>query len=128
MDGTLYHCGKRFAEFLREVWPEWKSGRIPAEIMMGLCPGRETMHAGHAISATAIGNMLLLNIRRASPLHRLTRRELEVAKLYGQGKSHKDISHLLNISPITVRNFCGRIYTKLDISNKVELASMLTTE
>lgn len=130
MDGTLYHCGKRFAELLREAWPEWKSGRLPAELVTALHPGKETMLAGHAIavSASILGNMLLLNIRRVSPLHRLTLREMEVAKHYGQGRSHKEIGLLLDISPITVRNFLGRIYTKLDIGNKVELASMLTAE
>lgn len=130
LDGTLYHCGKRFAGFLREVWPEWKSGRLPAELMAALSPERETMLAGHtiAVSVSTLGNLLLLNIRRVSPLHRLSRRELEVARLYGQGKSHKEIGLLLDISPATVRNFCGRIYTKLDIGSKVALASLFTTE
>lgn len=127
MDGTLYHCGKRFAELLRESWPEWKSARLPAELVMALHPGKEIMLAGHAIavSASAIGNMLLLNIRRVSPLCRLSRRELEVARLYGQGKSHKEIGLLLDISPATVRNFLGRVYTKLDIGDKAELARLL---
>jgi len=71
--------------------------------------------------------MLLLKIRRVSPLHILSQREVEVARLYGQGKSYKEIGLLLNISPATVRNFLGRIYTKLDIGNKVELISLLST-
>ncbi len=127
MDGTLYHCGRKFAELVRKAWPEWKSGRLPAELMMELHPGREALLADHAVSATTLGNMLLLNIRKVSPLHRLTPRELEVARLYGIGKSHKEIGLLLDIAPVTVRNFLGRIYTKLDIGNKVELASLFTT-
>ena len=127
-DGSLYHCGKKFTELLLEVWPEWKGGCLPAELMSALHSTRETILADHAIaiSTSALGNMLLLKIRRISPLHILSQRELEVAKLYGQGKSYKEIGLLLNISPATVRNFLARIYTKLDIGKKVELVSLLS--
>ena len=130
MDGTLYHCGKKFTELLLEVWPEWKCGRLPAELMSALHSKRETILADHAIavSTSSLGNMLLLKIRRISPLHVLSQREIEVARLYGQGKSYKEIGLLLNISPATVRNFLARIYTKLDIGNKVELVSLLSTD
>jgi DNA-binding CsgD family transcriptional regulator len=130
MDGAQYPCGKNFAGLLRKCWPECKNGRLPAELAAALCPESETMLAGHAVavSASVLENILSLNIRKISPLHRLTPRELEVAQLYGQGKTCKEIGLLLDISPVTVRNFCGRIYTKLDIGNKVELASLLTTE
>jgi len=130
MDGSLYHCGKKFAELMLEVWPNWENGRLPAELMSALHSERETILADHAIavSTSSLGNLLLLNIRRVSPLHILSQRELEVAKLYGQGKSYKEIGLLLNISPATVRNFLARIYTKLDIGNKVELVSLLSTD
>lgn len=130
MDGTLYHCGKKFTELLLEVWPEWKGGRLPAELMSALHSNRETILADHAIavSTSTLGNMLLLKIRRVSPLHNLSQREHEVARLYGQGKSYKEIGLLLNIAPATVRNFLGRIYTKLSIGNKVELVALLSSE
>lgn len=129
-DGTLYHCGKIFSELLLEVWPKWKNAQLPAELMTVLRPGRESILADHAIavSASTLGNLLLLNIRRVSPIYRLSRREHEVAKLYGQGQSHKEIGLLLDISPSTVRNFVGRIYTKLDINNKVDLISLLSNK
>ena len=127
-DGTLYHCGKKFAELVLEIWPDWKSGRLPDELMAAVYPNRESILADHsiAISTSTLGNMLFLNIRRVSLLHRLSRRELEVAKLYGQGQSYKEIGLSLDISPATVRNFLGRIYTKLNIGNKVELASLFS--
>ena len=127
-DGTLYHCGKKFAELVLEIWPEWKSGRLPDELMAAIYPNKESILAEHsiAISTSTLGNMLFLNIRKVSLLHRLSHRELEVARLYGQGKSHKEIGLALDISPATVRSFLGRIYTKLSISNKVDLSSMLS--
>jgi DNA-binding CsgD family transcriptional regulator len=130
MDGSIYHCGIKFSALLREVWPEWKSARLPEELMALLRSKKEAILPGHdiAVSASALGNMLLLNIRRVSPMHKLSRRELEVATLYGQGQSYKEIGLTLNISPATVRNFLGRIYTKLGIGNKVELAALFSAE
>ena len=127
-DGTLYHCGKKFAELVLEIWPDWNSGRLPAELMVAICPGRESILADHgiAVSTATLGNMLLLNIRRVSSLHKLSLRELEVARHYGQGKSYKEIGLLLDISPATVRNFLGKIYTKLGISNKVDLVALFS--
>ena len=129
-DGTLYHCGRKFAELVLEIWPEWNSGRLPEELMAAIYPNRESILANHAIavSTSVLGNMLFLNIRRISALHRLTQRELEVARLYGQGRSYKEIGLVLNISPATVRNFIGRIYTKLGIGNKVDLASLFSKD
>jgi DNA-binding CsgD family transcriptional regulator len=129
-DGTLYHCGKKFAELVLEIWPEWKSGRLPDELMAAIYPNKESILADHAIaiSVSTLGNMLLLNLRKVSLLHRLSRRELEVAKLYGKGQSYKEIGLSLDISPSTVRNFLGRIYTKLGVGNKVDLASLLSKE
>jgi len=52
MDGTLYHCGKKFTELLLEVWPKWKGGRLPAELMSALHLKRETILADHAIAVS----------------------------------------------------------------------------
>lgn len=127
MDGTLYHCGKKFAETLREIWPDLKNGRLPAALMAELVPGKEVMLPGHniAVTTTALGSLLMLSIRRASPLTKLTQRELMVARLFGQGESHKEIAQRLDISPATVRNFLSAAYRKLDINDKAELAALI---
>ena len=129
-DGSLYHCGKKFAEILLEVWPDWNSGKLPAELMAAIYPGKESILSEHAIAVSTfdLGNMLFLNIRRISPLHRLSVRELEIARFYGQGQSHKEIGLMLNISPSTVRNLLARVYSKLGIGNKSDLTSLLSKE
>lgn len=123
-DGTLYHCGARFAGLLHEAWPALKDGRLPAELLSALLPGGEVPLPDRsiAVAATPLGSMLLLSIRRISPLHKLSRRELMVASLFGQGKSHKEIAKELNIAPSTARNFLSTIYKKLGINSKAELA------
>ncbi len=127
VDGTLYHCGRKFAEFLRETWPDLINGRLPAELMAELVPDREIMLPGHkiAVTTTMVGSLLMLSIRRVSPLTRLTQRELMVAKLFGQGESYKEIAQRLDISPATVRNFLSAAYRKLEINDKAELATLI---
>ena len=129
-DGTLYHCGKKFAGLLREIWPELKNGRLPAKLMAVVSPGNEIMLEGHnmAVSTTILGNMLLLSIRRISPLSKLSQRELAVARLFGQGKSHKEIALHLDIAPSTARNFLNVVYKKLNINDKAELAILIQEE
>lgn len=52
----------------------------------------------------------------------LSKREREVAKLVLQGQRYKDIAVKLHISDHTVRNHLRNIFTKLQITSRVELA------
>lgn len=127
-DGTLCHSSRKFALFMAEIWPDWHSGRLPAELLLAIDPKKEILFANHAIVVTSLGDVLSLNIRKVSALHRLTLREIDVARLYGHGQSYKEIGGKLDISPATVRNFVSRIYTKLAINNKAALIKMLDAE
>jgi len=57
----------------------------------------------------------------ASPLKRLTDRELEIFRLIGQGLSSKEIAVRLAISIKTVGTYRERIKEKLDLKNSGEL-------
>ncbi|TCD01972.1 response regulator transcription factor [Pedobacter frigidisoli] len=50
----------------------------------------------------------------------LSEREIEVLSLLGRGHLYKEISHMLEISPNTVKNHCKNIYKRLHVQNKVE--------
>ena len=52
----------------------------------------------------------------------LTKRELSVVTLVAEGRSNKDISQELRLSEHTVRNYLFRIYNKLGVSTRLELA------
>lgn len=51
----------------------------------------------------------------------LTKRELEVVALIGEGIKNKEIASRLFISEITVRHHLTSIYDKLDVDDRVEL-------
>ncbi len=53
----------------------------------------------------------------------LSPRELDVLALVAQGKSNKEIGKGLNLSEITVRNYISTILEKLQLRNRIELAT-----
>lgn len=55
----------------------------------------------------------------------LSRRELEIARAYADGRSYREIADKLCIAPGTVRTHLAAIYRKLEISTKVELIHAL---
>lgn len=56
---------------------------------------------------------------------RLTPRELEIAKLIGEGKSNREISQILYITEGTVKNYVTKILDKLEIRDRTQLALMI---
>lgn len=60
-------------------------------------------------------------------LEELTPREMEIAKLVGEGKSNKEISKILYITEGTVKNHITRILSKLDLRDRTQLAIWLKT-
>jgi DNA-binding NarL/FixJ family response regulator len=57
-----------------------------------------------------------------SKTHELTRRELEVIAAVVGGRVNKDIAQSFNISEYTVKHHLTRIFDKLGVTNRVELA------
>ncbi len=55
-------------------------------------------------------------------LARLTEREREVAVTVGQGLSNAEIATRLHLSVPTVKTHIGRLFTKLEVDNRVQIA------
>jgi len=60
--------------------------------------------------------------RDALPAARLTDRELQIAKLVIAGKTNGEIAAALKLKQGTVKNHLSRIFNKLNISSRTELA------
>ena len=52
----------------------------------------------------------------------LTERELDVARAVGRGLSNADIAGELHLSVPTVKAHVSRLFDKLDVSNRVQIA------
>ena len=55
----------------------------------------------------------------------LTERELEVASAIGRGLSNQEIASELFMSVATVKAHVGRLFTKLDVDNRVQIAILV---
>jgi len=58
-------------------------------------------------------------------LQHLTRRQLQIATLASQGFSNKEVGRRLKLSDGTVKLHLHRIYTRLGLRNRTELASVM---
>lgn len=70
----------------------------------------------------AIGKSEERPIKNATGTKLLTKREEELVQLVAEGLTNRDISLQLNLKEHTVRNYLFRIFNKLGISNRLELA------
>ncbi len=57
---------------------------------------------------------------RQRPAAPLTEREAEVLRWMGEGKSNHEISAILDISPLTLKNQVSNLYRKLDVQSREE--------
>ena len=55
----------------------------------------------------------------------LTKREIEVARLLSEGKSNKEISNLLFISPLTTKSHIQNLFRKTNVSSRTALIASL---
>jgi DNA-binding CsgD family transcriptional regulator len=67
----------------------------------------------------------LERLRARASLSDLTRREADVAVLAGRGQSNREIANALHVSVRTVENHLYRIYAKLQVTGREELAARL---
>jgi DNA-binding NarL/FixJ family response regulator len=100
----------------------------PAEIVKAI----RLVAAGEAMLSPAVTRRLIGHVadtgvatRRAQArelLDRLTEREREVAVLIGVGRSNAEIAQELFMSVATVKAHVTRLLTKLEVSNRVQIA------
>jgi DNA-binding CsgD family transcriptional regulator len=84
---------------------------VRAEALASRCEGARTPALRHTTSAVP-----------------LTEREREIATLAADGRPSRDIAASLYLSVRTVDNHLGRIYDKLGVSSRAELAAALERE
>jgi two-component system invasion response regulator UvrY len=63
-----------------------------------------------------------VNKKTQNPFLSLSQRELEIINLLLQGKRTQDICNELNLQPSTISTFKSKIFTKLNVTNVIELS------
>ena len=89
----------------------------------------EAIRQGEALLDPRATQQILQRMRRmeqmidASAFRDLSKRELEVLLLVSQGKSNNKIAEALSLSEKTVRNHVSSLLDKLNLSNRIQLAT-----
>lgn len=89
----------------------------------------EAVRRGEALLDPGVARQVLQRMRRterlidASAFRDLSTRELEVLLLVSQGQNNLEIAEALSVSEKTVRNHMSNLLNKLNLSNRVELAT-----
>ncbi len=71
-------------------------------------------------------DLLVIRVRPDSIQYLLTARERQIAAELAQGLSYKEVAKNLHLSPSTVTNYANRIYRKLNVHSKSQLAHLYT--
>jgi two-component system, NarL family, response regulator DevR len=93
----------------------------------------EAVRQGKALLDPQVTQRVLQRMRRtehlldASAFRDLSRREMEVLLLVSQGKSNQEIADTLAVTEKTARNHVSSLLEKLNLSNRVELATYAVT-
>ena len=103
----------------------------PGDIVQAI----RTVAAGDAMLSPSATRSLVSRLRSTTPTNRsstaadrlsaLTERELEVAVCVGRGLSNSEIASELYLSIPTVKSHVSRLLTKLDSSNRVQVAMVV---
>ncbi|MYM35065.1 hypothetical protein GTP38_12045 [Duganella sp. FT94W] len=126
-NGAIQHCAASALALMVAEWPGWHAVRLPTALLEALRRTGVDRYTGKHLVAHCqrYRTLLFLRVTARSPLMQLSRRELQVAGLYGQGMRAKAVAKALNITPATARNTLQRVYLKLDVHDKAALAVLL---
>lgn len=126
-EGAVHAADDLLHGVLRAEWPAWEGKVLPQDLIAALTAGAECEFRGRhiAVASRRIGDLLFIKARQHSAFDRLSPREMQVAKFFGAGQSHKEVAHAIGIAPATVRNHLQAIYVKLGVENKAALAVLV---
>ncbi len=116
-----------FYAMLRTAWPDWRGSRLP-EALLNISPSHGAAplaNIGWTVQIT--GDLRVLIGTPLGPMAGLTGREQTVTRAVLDGASHAEVAAQLGISTNTARNTLARVYKKLSVRNRLELARRVRT-
>lgn len=125
--GVLLHAEGPISQIASSEWPEWNGIALP--VIAGFRSTEESSGswAGRCLTIDwrKVEDAFLVGVEALGSIHRLSPRELTIAKIFGEGNTYKQVARQLGISPATVRHHLRQAYGKLAISSKGELNRIL---
>ncbi|WP_346398230.1 helix-turn-helix transcriptional regulator [Pseudomonas syringae] len=119
--GVLLSMEPAFSSMLGSEWPDRPSNRLPRQCNPQEGYSSQNLH----ITSQPVGDLVLLTARRRSSLELLSTRELQVARGFAVGQTYKEVARNIGMSPCTVRHHLRKIYNKLGVTRKAQIAQLL---
>lgn len=125
--GVIHEGDSRCVELLRAQWPGWNGPLIPEELRDFSSEQRTGCHGRVCYQSRPINDELwLIEIWERGGVDVLTPSERRVAALLADGLTYREAARRLGITVSTVTNHANRIYDKLNIRNKAQLAQVVS--
>ncbi len=127
--GDFVYVGARLALLLRERFAKWDGTHLPEDLTQAVRQAPAVLKLGRRrLSTQRCGELVLLSVAPQRRMALLPPRELSVALLYADGRSHKQIARETGLTPSTVRTYLREAYLRLGVSDKVALGRALAPQ
>jgi DNA-binding CsgD family transcriptional regulator len=123
--GIYHEAESEFLDIIETTLSPGERQLFPLELP--LQDGHQ-VSGNYLFSSENLGELFRLRVRLKNKLDSLTAREMEVVEGVTKGLSFKIIAKQLKLSPSTVSNHLYRIYHKLNINSRAELAELITEQ
>lgn len=127
--GRIHEADARFARTLRREWTEWNGARLPEALINHKARklASRWQFQGRQIVADflPVNSLFLVTARYRLPADALTAREWDIARRYAEGGDYRTIADALALAPATVRSHLRRVFSKLGVHNKSQLAAAI---
>lgn len=123
--GVFHEAQPRFFDLLEEHDPEHPRVRESGLPFPLPAPGETVTRGRLCVRSEALGDLFMVQVWKAGPLDRLTAREREIVMAVSQGLSFKQAARKIGVAPSTVANHLYRVYRKLGVSSRTELATVV---
>jgi DNA-binding CsgD family transcriptional regulator len=120
--GLLHEAMPRFHELLQEYFPGQPAQPLPFSLP---AEGETRVINGLCIRTEPLAELRCVYIWPAGPLDKLTPREREIVYAIARGLSFKQAARRVGIAPSTVANHLYRVYRKLGVYSRNELAGLV---
>jgi DNA-binding CsgD family transcriptional regulator len=124
--GQFHEAQPRFLDLLEAHYPDpSRAQALPFPLPEA---GTSGIVGALGVKCEALGDLFLIHLWTAGPLDRLTAREREVVNAVAQGLSFKQAAKKIGVAPSTVANHLYRVYRKLGVYSRTELAALVHPE
>lgn len=127
--GWFHEVQPGFIALINEHFPAREMGQLPIAIpILAEDEGRVVKAGALSFTMQPQGELVFVSIRLQGPLDLLSDREKQTVELVCKGLSFKEAARSLGLAPSTVSNHLYRVYEKLGISSRTELAQLVDSQ